>query len=51
MNGSVEVNNKKMKGKEYMGFIEFVNLKMNSKYSTLKSLAEGADLKEKKSEW
>ena len=51
MNGSVEVNNKKIKGKEYTGFIEFLNLKMNSRYTTLKSLAEGADLKEKKSEW
>lgn len=51
MNGSLEVQNKKLKGKEYTGFIEFLNLKMNSRYTTLKSLAEGADLKEKKSEW
>ncbi len=51
MNGSIEVNNKKIKGKEYTGFIELLNLKMNSRYTTLKSLAEGADLKEKKSEW
>ena len=51
MNGSLEIQNKKLKGKEYTGFIEFLNLKMNSRYTTLKKPGRGADLKEKKSEW